>query len=68
MIAPAAETQELKPAEDAELPMPLPQLVAAGRPARSLTREVPLGRVSAGTRNGPVCVLLQYAGDAREAR
>lgn len=31
--------------------MPLPQLVAAGRPARSLTREVPLGRV-VGARSG----------------
>ena len=29
----ATETQELEPAEDGTLPMPLPQLVAAGRPA-----------------------------------
>ncbi|HET6298625.1 MAG TPA: acyclic terpene utilization AtuA family protein [Kribbella sp.] len=51
VIEPAAETQPLVDAEDAGLPMPLPQLVAAGRPARSLTREVPLGRV-AGARSG----------------
>ena len=50
-IEPAAETLELEPAEGGQLPMPLPQLVAAGRPARSLTREVPLGRV-AGARSG----------------
>ncbi|ADB29245.1 protein of unknown function DUF1446 [Kribbella flavida DSM 17836] len=47
----AAETRPLEPVEDADLPMPLPQLVAAGRPARSLTREVPLGRV-VGARSG----------------
>jgi hypothetical protein len=51
VIEPAAESQMLEPAEDAVLPMPLPQLVAAGRPARTLTREVPLGRV-AGARSG----------------
>jgi hypothetical protein len=51
VIEPATETQALAPAEDAALPMPLPQLVAAGRPARTLTREVPLGRV-AGARSG----------------
>lgn len=51
VIEPSAETQELEPAEDRPLPMPLPQLVAAGRPARSFTREVPLGRV-AGARSG----------------
>ncbi|WBQ05370.1 acyclic terpene utilization AtuA family protein [Kribbella sp. CA-293567] len=50
-IRPAEETQELEPAEGGALPMPLPQLVAAGRPARSLTREVPLGRVM-GARSG----------------
>ncbi|MEV8377333.1 acyclic terpene utilization AtuA family protein [Kribbella sp. NPDC056861] len=50
-IEPAADTQELEPAEGGALPMPLPQLVAAGRPARSLTREVPLGRVM-GARSG----------------
>ncbi|WP_246485829.1 acyclic terpene utilization AtuA family protein [Kribbella qitaiheensis] len=50
-IAPSAETLALEPAEGAPLPMPLPQLVAAGRPARSLTREVPLGRI-AGARSG----------------
>jgi hypothetical protein len=51
VIPPAGETQVLEAAEDADLPMPLPQLVAAGRPARSLTREVPLGRV-VGARSG----------------
>ncbi|MEV6287949.1 acyclic terpene utilization AtuA family protein [Kribbella sp. NPDC051770] len=51
VIAAAAETQVLEPVDDADLPMPLPQLVAAGRPARSLTREVPLGRV-VGARSG----------------
>jgi hypothetical protein len=51
VIEPAAETRKLEPVEEAELPMPLPQLVAAGRPARSLTREVPLGRV-VGARSG----------------
>jgi len=51
VIAPSTETLELEPAEAGALPMPLPQLVAAGRPARSLTREVPLGRV-AGARSG----------------
>jgi hypothetical protein len=51
VIEPSAETRVLEPAEDAGLPMPLPQLVAAGRPARTLTREVPLGRV-AGARSG----------------
>ncbi|MEU0092939.1 acyclic terpene utilization AtuA family protein [Kribbella sp. NPDC006257] len=50
-IRPSEQTLELAPAEEAELPMPLPQLVAAGRPARSLTREVPLGRI-AGARSG----------------
>lgn len=50
-IEPSAETLELEPADGGTLPMPLPQLVAAGRPARSLTREVPLGRV-AGARSG----------------
>ncbi|TDU89749.1 uncharacterized protein DUF1446 [Kribbella voronezhensis] len=51
VITRATETLELVPAEGAPLPMPLPQLVAAGRPARSLTREVPLGRI-AGARSG----------------
>jgi hypothetical protein len=51
VIEPSAETLELESADGAALPMPLPQLVAAGRPARSLTREVPLGRV-AGARSG----------------
>jgi hypothetical protein len=51
VIAPSTETLELEPAEVGALPMPLPQLVAAGRPARSFTREVPLGRV-AGARSG----------------
>jgi hypothetical protein len=51
VIEPSAETQVLEPPEDAPLPMPLPHLVAAGRPARTLTREVPLGRV-AGARSG----------------
>lgn len=51
LIEPASETQVLKPVEGAALPMRLPQLVAAGRPARTLTREVPLGRV-AGARSG----------------
>jgi hypothetical protein len=52
VIEPSAETLELEPADGGQLPMPLPQLVAAGRrPARSLTREVPLGRV-AGARSG----------------
>jgi len=50
-IRPSEQTLELTAAEDADLPMPLPQLVAAGRPARSLTREVPLGRI-AGARSG----------------
>jgi hypothetical protein len=50
-IRPSEETLELAPAEEADLPMPLPQLVAAGRPARTLTREVPLGRI-AGARSG----------------
>ncbi len=50
-IRPSEQTLELAPAEGADLPMPLPQLVAAGRPARSLTREVPLGRI-AGARSG----------------
>jgi hypothetical protein len=50
-IEPSTETLELQPADGGALPMPLPQLVAAGRPARSLTREVPLGRV-AGARSG----------------
>jgi hypothetical protein len=50
-IEPSEQTQELEIAEGGALPMPLPQLVAAGRPARSLTREVPLGRI-AGARSG----------------
>ncbi|NEA33226.1 acyclic terpene utilization AtuA family protein [Streptomyces sp. SID13031] len=50
-IEPSEDTQELQLADGGALPMPLPQLVAAGRPARSLTREVPLGRV-AGARSG----------------
>lgn len=50
-IEPSQQTQVLHTAEGGALPMPLPQLVAAGRPARSLTREVPLGRV-AGARSG----------------
>ncbi|MEV6417112.1 acyclic terpene utilization AtuA family protein [Kribbella sp. NPDC051718] len=50
-IEPSEDTQVLAEAEGGALPMPLPQLVAAGRPARSLTREVPLGRI-AGARSG----------------
>ncbi|TWD80707.1 uncharacterized protein DUF1446 [Kribbella amoyensis] len=51
VIEPATRTLELEPVADTELPVPLPMLVAAGRPARSLTREVPLGRI-AGARSG----------------
>jgi hypothetical protein len=51
VIEPATETRELGPVEEPGLPMPLPQLVAAGRPARTLTKSVPLGRV-AGARSG----------------
>ena len=47
-VEPAAETQLLTEAEDAELPMPLPQLASSGRPR---TREIPLGRI-AGARSG----------------
>jgi hypothetical protein len=48
IIEPAAQTQELTPAEDVGLPIPLPSLASAGRPR---TREVPLGRI-AGARSG----------------
>jgi hypothetical protein len=48
VIEPAAETQQLAPVDDIELPVPLPQLATSGGPR---TREVPLGRI-AGARSG----------------
>ena len=51
VIEPSAQTRELGPVDEPDLQVPLPLLVAAGRPARSVTREVPLGRV-VGARSG----------------